>query len=71
MEVLNIVASIVLILASSIMIINGILLTVSLWKLYQRDHLRYKIPKLEFKINKIIENELKNIKVKEEKENEN
>jgi hypothetical protein len=71
MEVLNIVASIVLILASSIMIINGILLTVSLWKLYQRDHLRYKISKLEFKINKIIENELKNIKVKEEKENEN
>lgn len=71
MEVLNIVVSIVLILASSIMIINGILLTVSLWKLYQRDHLRYKISKLEFKINKIIENELKNIKVKEEKENEN
>lgn len=71
MEVLNIVDSIVLILASSIMIINGILLTVSLWKLYQRDHLRYKISKLEFKINKIIENELKNIKVKEEKENEN
>nr|DAR72035.1 MAG TPA: hypothetical protein [Caudoviricetes sp.] len=71
MEVLNIVASIVLILASSIMIINGILLTVSLWKHYQRDHLRYKISKLEFKINKIIENELKNIKVKEEKENEN
>nr|DAX19871.1 MAG TPA: hypothetical protein [Caudoviricetes sp.] len=71
MEVLNIVASIVLILASSIMIINGILLTMSLWKLYQRDHLRYKISKLEFKINKIIENELKNIKVKEEKENEN
>lgn len=69
MEILNIVFSIAVAIASIVLIVNLTLTAVALWRLWSIDRLRYKIAKLEFRIDKIIEAELKKIEM-EEKEKE-
>lgn len=69
MEILNIVFSIAAAIASIVLIVNLTLTAVALWRLWSIDRLRHKIAKLEFRIDKIIEAELKKIEM-EEKEKE-
>lgn len=62
-------STVVVIIASVILVVNLILIIISLWRQWQIDRLRYKISKLEFRINKIIEEEFRrNSKAKREKD---
>ena len=65
MEILNVVFSIAVIVASIVLIVNLTLTTVALWRLWSIDRLRHKTAKLEFRIDKIIEAELKKIEKEE------
>lgn len=69
MEILNVVFSVAVVIASIVLIVNLTLTAVALWRLWSIDRLRHKIAKLEFRIDKTIEAELKKIE-KEEKEKE-
>ena len=69
MEILSIASTVVIIITSVILVVNLILIIISLWRQWQIDGLRYKISKLEFRINKIIEEEFRrNSKAKREKD---
>lgn len=69
MEFLSIMSTVVVIIASVILVVNLILITISLWGLWRIDRLRYKISKLRFRIDKIIEEEFRrNSKTKREKD---
>ena len=70
MDILNVAVSIAVIVASIVLIVNLTLTAVALWRLWSIDRLRHKTAKLEFRIDKIIEAELKKIEKEEEKEKE-
>lgn len=70
MEILNVAVSVAVIVASIVLIVNLTLTAVALWRLWSIDRLRHKTAKLEFRIEKIIEAELKKIEKEEEKEKE-
>lgn len=62
-------STVVIIITSVILVVNLILITISLWGLRRIDRLRYKIYKLRFRIDKIIEEEFRrNSKAKREKD---
>ena len=63
MGILNIVSTVAVIISSIILIINLTLMIIFLWERWRLDQLRHKIARLEFRIGRAIEEELKkNIK---------